>query len=783
MPRHTNGVSQTAILRVLALACAGLCLLASPAQAARAARTTAAADDPRVTVDVGVFDAQGRPVSDLTAADFTIRVKGQPRKVVSAEFVAANPDDNANSTTPRRWIVIAIDEASLFKGTEKELQDVASRVLDRLTASDRVAIMSLPSAGEYTRKLSADLHEAQTAISHITGVRLPELLHADMTFGEALSIADESDTRAFSVLTNRSCVRRAMHDDCVRTIAEAAGAAAVSLQSQAKPVFVALVQITDQMRELPGSKTIILISAGTAFSQRWASLEELARRAAISEVTVQAVLVETKDQRRGRIIVQNPVLDRRVFMQRLELVAAAARGAVYRATPQDGEVFDRLMQETTGWYRLEIEPAPRDTGAAINNANISVARNDVTVRARPLLLRGGPDRPPLELDTTAGAGPLDTSGTAGASDAPGAGRATAAHNGAAGGAAGSGAAASGTAGGGLASASGGAGGRAATGSGAVGAGGAGAGATGAGGAPGAAGGGGGSGVAMAIVPASLASLAVSIAPPFARDQVLAPPVLGAFLDQLLNRQGKPSPALAAAVKRVRAGDLTGAASASPDLAKADPAAAAFLKGLSLFAQPDLDAAAVQFRETLRNAPEFYPAVFYLGACYAAGHRDREAAGAWQTTLITQSDMPTVYLLLADAWLRMRDAGRATDFLDEAAEHWPQDVALLKRRVPAALLAGQPAAALAVIDRLLAPASTAPASSPASSSSSAAATAADPEMLFAGIRLLHDAVLAKQPIVSPDDDRRRAQRYAEAYRAANGLQQEQVTHWLAEMPGH
>src|SRR4051812_6849595 len=40
-----------------------------------------------VTVDVGVIDRQGQPLRGLAAGDFTVTVAGQPRKVVSAEYV------------------------------------------------------------------------------------------------------------------------------------------------------------------------------------------------------------------------------------------------------------------------------------------------------------------------------------------------------------------------------------------------------------------------------------------------------------------------------------------------------------------------------------------------------------------------------------------------------------------------------------------------------------------------------------------------------------------------
>ena len=49
-----------------------------------------------------------------------------------------------------------------------------------------------------------------------------------------------------------------------------------------------------------------------------------------------------------------------------------------------------------------------------------------------------------------------------------------------------------------------------------------------------------------------------------------------------------------------------------------PAASAFLKGLTLLANQKFEAAANEFRDAIRASPDFYPAMVYLGACYAAG---------------------------------------------------------------------------------------------------------------------------------------------------------------------
>ena len=58
-----------------------------------------------VTIDVGVVDRQGQPLRGLGPADFTVSVGGQPRRVVSAEFVdtavAAAGSASAVRTSPR----------------------------------------------------------------------------------------------------------------------------------------------------------------------------------------------------------------------------------------------------------------------------------------------------------------------------------------------------------------------------------------------------------------------------------------------------------------------------------------------------------------------------------------------------------------------------------------------------------------------------------------------------------------------------------------------------------
>src|SRR5215813_6207382 len=48
-----------------------------------------------ITVDVGAVDGRGQPVNDLHAPEFTVKIDGQPRRVVTADLVKYNytPDN------------------------------------------------------------------------------------------------------------------------------------------------------------------------------------------------------------------------------------------------------------------------------------------------------------------------------------------------------------------------------------------------------------------------------------------------------------------------------------------------------------------------------------------------------------------------------------------------------------------------------------------------------------------------------------------------------------------
>jgi tetratricopeptide (TPR) repeat protein len=248
------------------------------------------------------------------------------------------------------------------------------------------------------------------------------------------------------------------------------------------------------------------------------------------------------------------------------------------------------------------------------------------------------------------------------------------------------------------------------------------------------------------------------APPFALDQVLAPSILGAFLERVASRSDASSPAVRDLLTRARATGLDGLVVSDAQAAAAP--VAAFLRGLTLLADSRLDPAAEAFRAAMRGSPDFAQAMVYLGACYAAAGKDKDAANVWRTALIREGDSPALHIMLADALMRQGRADAALDDLAEARSRWPDDLGLMRRFAVAALVSGKSADGLTALEQLI------------------EKRAEDEPSLAFALLALYEAFESGQPIESVDQDRARMGRLADAYRVRGGPSLALIDTWLA-----
>ena len=257
----------------------------------------------------------------------------------------------------------------------------------------------------------------------------------------------------------------------------------------------------------------------------------------------------------------------------------------------------------------------------------------------------------------------------------------------------------------------------------------------------------------------LASLLVETRP-FDRTELLKPEMLGHFVDHVASALVPgPAPAgVVAAIEEARQGRPEAMLDRLADTVKEDPRVA-FLRGVSFYARGNLPAALTQLQAALRRSSELFPAAVYLGACYAASGKDLDAIGAWQTALIDESGGPTLYALLADALLRVKEERQAVEILNEGLAAFPQDAGLRRRLGIAHAMAGDREEALPLLTAWV------------------DAHPDDNGALFATLALLFEGFAREAAGAAPGEERQRLVRFARSYVGGQGPNRELIERWL------
>ena len=144
-----------------------------------------------VTLDVSVWDRDGRPVKGLKAAEFTLLEDDKPREIVSVSEIdipepppatatwmrEATVDVESNDVTDKRLFLILLDDASfgnttMFPTRLEQLKDAARQVIRRLGPTDLAAIV-FTGDNRRSQDFTADHGRLLAAVNQMTGVSMP----------------------------------------------------------------------------------------------------------------------------------------------------------------------------------------------------------------------------------------------------------------------------------------------------------------------------------------------------------------------------------------------------------------------------------------------------------------------------------------------------------------------------------------------------------------------------------------------------------------------------------
>src|SRR6185295_33932 len=172
-----------------------------------------------ITVDVGVVDGRGNPVSDLGAAEFSVKIDGEVRRVVSAELVKVDLEAakkqvadksetfyTSNLTPPNgRQIILAVDQINIRPGSLRPIMAAAQRFLDRLSPLDQIAFITFPEPGPRVA-FTNDKLRLKLAMQGLIGQQ-PRTTAGQYNIGvaEALAIEEKRDQLTLAAVMNREC--------------------------------------------------------------------------------------------------------------------------------------------------------------------------------------------------------------------------------------------------------------------------------------------------------------------------------------------------------------------------------------------------------------------------------------------------------------------------------------------------------------------------------------------------------------------------------------------------
>jgi VWFA-related protein len=356
-----------------------------------------------VRVDATVLDHDGKPVVDLKAGEFEIKINGQTRTVRTAVYEhvgqpatasiqpasISKPTREVSNNTPAaepRLVVMMLDDLSIAPSRGKGMFFAATKFVDALPATDVVGFTTT----SRTSMLNPTTNRAaiDAALRHTVGEFIDTRdapPQKDVPLQDAVDIMEGDQSKRLALLRqlcggfSSAAIETT---DCAHDVDQKVRLLGGVAKANAARQIQALIDTLDAMRVAPGLKELVIISDGLAVAQRLQleKFQPVARAAAAAGVHLN-VMSQDPDQidlaKGGHAYYAD---DRdRVFG--LMSLTDLAGGTFYRVMGQPDRFFGFVADATSGIYHLGVEvPSNIDTKKDFT-VSAHVSRPDLTVRA------------------------------------------------------------------------------------------------------------------------------------------------------------------------------------------------------------------------------------------------------------------------------------------------------------------------------------------------------------------------------------------------------------------
>jgi VWFA-related protein len=348
-------------------------------------------------VDVTVVDSRGNPVTDLRGPEFSVTVDGQPRRVVSAEYIAdvlpANKRtapkidpyiSNNTDRRPGRLIMLAVDRNNTDTNTIRGALEGIRNFISELSPEDRLGLTTFPPPGP-TVDFTTNHKQVLDSLTRIIGADDPLPSRFNISDYEALVMDDKSNALVMQRMLSRLCGDNdpVNLSNCGRDVEQEAMGIAQQLRRKTSESVSGLAILLKNLADVEGSKSLIVMSQGLMLEGAAADATVLAKLAAEARVNVNVLMFDTPRglASTGRMSETNSE-DRDLREHGLETLASRSRGSLFRIVASPLYVFQRLTSEISGHYMLGVEPTEKDRDGKAHQIKVQVRRQGTSVRAR-----------------------------------------------------------------------------------------------------------------------------------------------------------------------------------------------------------------------------------------------------------------------------------------------------------------------------------------------------------------------------------------------------------------
>ena len=400
----------------------GLISLAAQGQQPKTEQPTFRTGVQVVEVDVRVFDADGRFITNLTRDDFELVENGEPQTIEALHVVGADPATPAATAAhpaprstgtrpaaPKTWIFLFdLNHLSPGGGFDRARKAVADFIRDRFSDGDMAGIL----AGErmINNRLTSVKRELLDAVQQVkpragNRMRLLELTREWprlLDFEEAVRIARNE------VGVVARAVSRACNDDpdyCKLGDPEApVRAKSIRIQQEvhraATETLSALNGLASGLARMPGPKTVVFLSDGFVSQDLESSVRSVVGQVTRAGARVYAIDVRGLNRTANAGIIDQE-FDDDVFDAGLKFdtradgpnsLAVDSGGLMIRNENNIGRALERVAEDSGRYYVLAYQPSNPNLDGSYRPIQVKVRREGVRVRARRGYLALAPAR-------------------------------------------------------------------------------------------------------------------------------------------------------------------------------------------------------------------------------------------------------------------------------------------------------------------------------------------------------------------------------------------------------